>query len=287
MAITSTPPIVDPKKQKVDNDSKVAAINAKKENAQEVSSQVQYTLFASGLNYGGRNIELKDKNYNDDLAIIFDVVDQHSYTRTVDKSSFSVESKVKYSDHGVVEDGKFSFSARVNSSPTSLIENNYLDKDTDKNNPVASRRPQRALEILERILEERQLITLITEDNILDSYIITSLEASRSSGDGAALVFSIECQEFRQFMLGKTVIGTNFVDPKKGKKKQKGAVNSSATAEDIEFYERKSLFRSDIGKRGLEPVFERLGVDYKQDAVAGVIKPDGTRVLTDGKIIKP
>ncbi len=85
-----------------------ANVEKKVNTAQEASGEVQYTLFASGLNYGGRNVELKDKNYTNDLAIIFDVVEQHSYTRTVDKTSYAVEEKVKFSDHGVIEDGKFS-----------------------------------------------------------------------------------------------------------------------------------------------------------------------------------
>lgn len=268
-------------------DSKIAALQQKKQDVQEVSNPIQYTLFASGLNHGGRNIELKDKNYTNDLAIVFDVVENHSYTRTVDKTSYATEDKVKFSDHGVVEDGKFSFTGRVSSSPTYLIENNYIDQDTDKNNPVLSRRPEKALEILEKILEEKQLLTLVTEDKILDSYIMTSLDASRSNGDGAALVFTLEFTQFRTFVLGRTVL-SKFSDPKKVKKaKQKGAVNSSASGEDLEFYERQTIFQSKIGKQGLEPGLNAMGIDTKQDVVAGVIKPDGSKVLNNGTVIKP
>lgn len=199
-----------------------ANVERKVSSAQETSSGIKYTLFASGLNYGGRNIELKDKNYTDDLAIIFDVVEEHSYTRTVDKTSYAVEDRVKFSDHGVIEDGKFSFSARVSSSPLSIIQFNYIDKDTDNQNPAASKRPEKALEVLERLIDQRQIVTLVTEDRILDNYILTSMEASRSNSDGAALVFQLEFTEFRTFTLGKTVLATIYTDPKKsGKTKQK------------------------------------------------------------------
>ncbi|AKJ73450.1 RloG [Salmonella phage 40] len=111
----------------------------------------------------------------------------------------------------------------MNSSPVYLIQNNYIDKDTDDQNPVASRRPEKALEVLERLIEDRQLVTLVTEDKIIENYILTSMEASRSNSDGAALVFQLEFTEFRTFTLGKTALATVYSDPKKsgGKTKAK------------------------------------------------------------------
>ncbi|AFU63673.1 hypothetical protein [Salmonella phage SSE121] len=265
-----------------------ANVEKKVNTAQEASGEVKYTLFASGLNYGGRNVELKDKNYTNDLAIIFDVVEQHSYTRTVDKSSYAVEEKVKFSDHGVIEDGKFSFSARVNSSPVYLIQNNYIDKDTDDQNPVASRRPEKALEVLERLIEDRQLVTLVTEDKIIENYILTSMEASRSNSDGAALVFQLEFTEFRTFTLGKTALATVYSDPKKsgGKTKQKGSVQSSATDQEIEVTARRTKFAGN-GKDGWQAIADSMdtGNFTKQDQVVGVMTPDGKIRTPEGSII--
>lgn len=274
--------------QKKTRSPTISRVETKVESAQEASQSVQYTLFASGLNNGGRNMQLKDKNYSTDIAMIFDVVDSHTYTRTVDKTSYSTEDKTKYSDHGVVEDGKFSFSARVTSSPTNLVQNNYLDKDTDPENPLLSRRPEKALQILEKILTDRQLVTLVTEDNILDNYIITSLEASRSNADGAGLVFNIELTEFRTFVLGKTVLGNNFVDPKKtnGAVKQKGAVASSASDKEFEVYERRTRFKSEVGKGIFQPAMDSMGIDSKSDQVVGTLKGNGDIVLKDGSIKK-
>ena len=55
-----------------------ANVENKISTAQSAGGEVQYTLFASGLTYGGRDVELKNKNYTDNIAILFDVVDQHS-----------------------------------------------------------------------------------------------------------------------------------------------------------------------------------------------------------------
>jgi len=265
-----------------------ANVEKKVSTAQEASGEVQYTLFASGLNYGGRNVELKDKNYTNDLAIIFDVVEQHSYTRTVDKTSYAVEEKVKFSDHGVIEDGKFSFSARVNSSPVYLIENNYLDKDTDDQNPVASRRPEKALEILERLITDRQIVTLVTEDKIIENYILTSMEAARSNSDGAALVFQLEFTEFRTFTLGKTALATVYSDPKKsgGKTKQKGSQQSSATDNEVEVTARRTKFAGP-NKDGWQRIAEGMdsGNFTKQDQVIGTLTPDGKIRGADGSIM--
>ena len=58
---------------------------------QQTESDVKYTMFVSGLNYGGRNTEMKGKNFTNDLAIIFDQVENYSFKHSVDKTGFAVE----------------------------------------------------------------------------------------------------------------------------------------------------------------------------------------------------
>lgn len=265
-----------------------ANVEKKISTAQDASGEVQYTLFASGLTYGGRGVELKEKNYTDNIAILFDVVDQHQYTRSVDKTSYATEAKVKFSDHAVIEDGKFSFSARINTSPIRIIPNNYIDKDTDKDNPVASKRPEKALEVLERLIEERQLVTLVTEDKIIENYILTSMNAQRSNDEGAALVFDLEFTEFRTFTLGKTALATIYSDPKKsgGKTKQKGSVQSSATDTEVEVTARRTKFAGKA-KDGWQSIADSMdsGNFTKQDQVVGTLTPDGKIRGTDGTLM--
>lgn len=273
--------IANVKKAEADNE------NTKLKNAKDEELGVQYTLFASGLNYGGRSVDLDSKNFSTDIAVVFDVVDDHTYTRTVDKTSYSTESNVTYSDHAVIEDGKFSFSAKINTSPTVILKNNFIDKDTDKDNPAQSKRPEVALTILEKIIDTRQLITLVTEDKVLENYIITSMTANRNSGEGAALTFDIELQEFRTFALGKTVMATVYSDPKKsgGSTKQKGAVQSSATDDDIEVTARRTKFTGRF-KDGWQARADEIdtGNFTKKDEVVGTLSPNGTFKDLEGNV---
>lgn len=190
-------------------------------------SDIQYTLFASGLQHGGQASYLDGKNLTDDVAILFDVVDQHSYVKTAEKTSYAIESRAKASDHVVINDGTFNFSARISDSPRYLNAKNFLDRDTDPENPMSSKRPAKSLEILEQIMNNREMVTLVTEDNVLTNYVITNLTANRTTDEGAALVFQIELQEFRLVQLGRTVLGKTS-DPKKAGNKNKGAVQTAA-----------------------------------------------------------
>lgn len=270
-----------------DADAEANDIYKKHKQAQEASNNVNYTLFASGITYGGRDLELKNKNTTTDIAIIFDVVEQHSYTQTVDKTSYAAENKVKYSDHAVIEDGKISFSARVNSSPAYIIQNSYIDKDTDPQNPALSKRPERALDVLTEIINKRQMVSVVTEDRIFDNYILTSMTASRSNSDGAALVFELEFTEFRTFILGKTTMATVYTNPKKSgsKSKQKGASQSSATDDQIEVTARRTKFAGP-NSDSWQSIADGMdaGGFTKQDQVIGNLTPDG-KISTPNGIV--
>lgn len=181
---------------------------------------IQYTMFASGLRRGRLN-EFESKNQTDDLAILFDSVTRHTYTRDYQKSSYAVESKAKASDHVVTQDGKFSFSAIVTDSPYFIDQRNMIDRDTDKDNPMLARRPSKAIEILERIADSHQLITLVTEDNILTNYVITNFTVDREASTGSSIAVQLSLEEFRFKTLGRTVLAKT-ADPKKAKNANSG-----------------------------------------------------------------
>lgn len=198
----------------------------KAEEAEKQTEDVKFTLFVSGLNYGGRNIEMKGKNFTNDIAIIFDQIENYTFDRSIDKSQFAVEDRVMISDHAVIKDGVFSFTGRVNTSPHIIYEQNYIDRDTDPERPADSARPEAALQAMGEVIKRRQLVTLVTEEAVLENYIVTKCSAKKSTGEGAALVFDVELTEFRTFVLNKMVNATVYTNPKKiDKSKQKGAVN--------------------------------------------------------------
>ncbi|QPI18070.1 hypothetical protein POP15_022 [Pectobacterium phage POP15] len=197
---------------------------------------IQYTMFVSGLRRGRLN-EFEKKNQVDDLAILFDAVTQHSYTKEYNKSSYAVESKARASDHVTTKDGKFTFTAVITDSPYLIDQRNIIDRDTDKDNPAQARRPSKAVEILETVADSHQLVTLVTEDNILTNYVITSFQADRSNETGSSISVQVTLEEFRFKMANKTVMART-ADPKKagnansGTKQtaEGGAVDDSAKA---------------------------------------------------------
>lgn len=207
----------------------------KAEEAEKQTEDVKYTLFVSGLNYGGRNIEMKGKNFTNDIAIIFDQIENYTFDRSIDKSQFAVEDRVMISDHAVIKDGIFSFTGRVNTSPHIIYEQNYIDRNTDPERPADSARPEAALQAMDEVIKRRQLVTLVTEEAILENYIVTKCSAKKSTGEGAALVFDVELTEFRTFVLNKMVNATVYTNPKKiDKPKQKGSVNDCQANSNVE-----------------------------------------------------
>lgn len=183
---------------------------------------IQYTMFVSGLRRGRLN-EFESKNQTDDLAILFDSVTNHSYTKDYNKSSYAVESKAKASDHVTTQDGKFSFTGVVTDSPYLIDPRNMIDRDTNKDNPMEARRPSKAIDILELIADSHQLVTLVTEDNILTNYVITNFQVDRSSETGSSITVQISLEEFRFKNANLTVLAqAKSADPKKAKNANSG-----------------------------------------------------------------
>lgn len=201
----------------------------KSERIKEIEKQrkeaVEYTIIVSGINYG-QNANLLQEE--DRINIVFDAVTNYSLTQTVEKTNFAVESGTTYSDHAVIKDKVFNLHGVINTSPTILRRGNAIDADTDKDNPAASLRPSKALEILQRCVDERQKVLVASEEGLFDEFIITELKASREVGEGAGLTFDITLTEFRTFELYATRNATIHSDPKKSGTKNKGAVQSSS-----------------------------------------------------------
>lgn len=208
-----------------------AVKKAEDENKQQKQQQnkdtVEYTIIVSGLNYG-QNANLLAEADTEHINIVFDCVTNYSLTQNVEKSSYAVETGTVMSDHAVIKDKVFSLHGIVNTSPTFIRRGNVIDQDVDKNNPAASLRPTKALEILQRCVDDRQVVTIASEEGLFDEFIITELKASRDVGEGAGLAFDITLTEFRTFEINRLVNANIYTDPKKTPQKNKGAVSSSS-----------------------------------------------------------
>ena len=199
----------------------------KAKNIENKSDSVQYTMIVSGLRHG-RDIELKGKNHTDNLVFLFDSVTDYSLSREQQKTDFAVEDGTTKSDHVVIKDRVLKFTAKVSSAPQQIYEQNYIDRNTDPDNPAASGRPAAALQALNEIIDKRQLVMLVTEEDIYEDMCLTNMEASRSANDGDCLTFNFTFTEFRTFQI-RTVEADVYTDPKKIKKsKQKGIVTDQS-----------------------------------------------------------
>lgn len=198
---------------------------AKTQGAEKAQKDAQFTMIISGLNGHGQDYRLQEFNHTDNLCLIFDCITDYEVTRDIDKTEFAVEDGVTFSDHAVIKDTKISFTARVTTSPQMIREANYIDQNTDPDNPRESGRMAAALAAVNECIDKRQLVMLVTEEDVYEDFIITSMKASRKNTGGEAILFDITLQEFRTFTKNKAVEATVFSDPKKSPKKNKGIVN--------------------------------------------------------------
>lgn len=206
---------------------------SKKLNAEKAQKDTQFTMIISGLNGHGQDYLLPEFNYTDNLVLIFDNITDYEVSRDIEKSNFAVEDRSTKSDHATIKPTKITFTARVTTSPHIIRKENYIDKETDPDNPRESGRMAAALAAVNECIDKRQLISLVTEEAYYEDFIITSMKASRKNAEGEAILFDITLEEFKTFTLNKTVEATVFSDPKKSPKKNKGIVNDKTQGSNV------------------------------------------------------
>lgn len=202
-------------------------------NAEKAQADAQFTMIISGLNGHGQDYRLQDFNYTDNICLIFDCITDYEVTRDVEKTNYAVEDCTTKSDHATIKPTKITFTARVTSSPQRYRAENYIDRNTDPEAPRESGRLAAALAAINECIDRRQLISLVTEEDYYENFIITSMKASRKNAEGEAILFDITLEEFKTFTLNKTVEATIFSDPKKSPKKNKGIVNDKSADSNV------------------------------------------------------
>lgn len=168
-------------------------------------------------------------NYTDNVAIFFDSISDVSYSFPVEKSSYAVEDGTTMSDHAVIKDKSVSFTGIITSSPHIIRKENYIDRNTDPDNPRESMRPAAAVQALMEMRDKRQLVSLVSEDaGLLENFIMTKCEVKRSSSSGDCITIDCTFEEFRTFKVRMVENAGVFTNSKKvNKTQQKGAVNSA------------------------------------------------------------
>ena len=257
------------------------------QNTQKPAETQECTIIVSGMRKGGPNEHILENADAEHIYLYFDAIPNYSYSRTVEKTQYATENRCDLSDHAVIKDKQFTLTAYINTSPTYIRQGNKIDQDTDPQNPAASMRPAKAMELLERLVDERQIISLATEEmGLLENMIITKVTAKRDTSEGAALVVDLEFQEFRTFELYKTKDAAITADPKKSETKNKGAVQSSSksTANPDKLKNEQTVVKKTEGFSGAVAEDGPGGIalrnpdggleDWKEKKGGGIYKPN-------------
>ncbi|ELT8890948.1 hypothetical protein SAR06_004946 [Escherichia coli] len=193
---------------------------------QAESRSPAFTVMCGGY---AQNQNMMDSfNHTDNVAIFFDAVTDVRYSFPVEKSSYAAEDGTTLSDHAVIKDKSVSFTGVITSSPHIIRRENYIDRNTNPDNPRESARPAAAVRALMEMRDNRQIVTLVSEDaGLLENFIMTKCEVKRSSSSGDCITIDCTFEEFRTFKVKMVENAGVFTNTKKvGKTQQKGAVNS-------------------------------------------------------------
>ena len=170
-----------------------------------------YTMFISGLMGGKESIDNRRKLRtvaDNEVVMVFDVVDTYNISLSNEKTQYPVESRSEVTDHVFSPDGKFNFIGRVTTAPYIIRKEVEWDTNTDPNSPKSSDRISKAYEVLKAARDSRAGISLEFEEGAISNYVISSLDMNRE-GPTDQMVFNISLSEMRTVTVGKTVLAMN------------------------------------------------------------------------------
>lgn len=170
-----------------------------------------YTMFISGLMGGKESIDNRRKLRtvaDNEVVMVFDVVDTYNINLSNEKTQYPVESRSEVTDHVFSPDGKFNFTAKITTAPYLIRNRVEWDVYTDEDSPKIAERIPKAYEVLKEARRERLPVTLEFEEGTLQNYVITNVEMSRE-GSWDMMTFNISLSEMRTVTVGKTVLAMN------------------------------------------------------------------------------
>ena len=173
-----------------------------------------YTMFISGLMGGKESIDNRRKLRtvaDNEVVMVFDVVDTYNISLSNEKTQYPVESRSEVTDHVFSPDGKFNFTAKITTAPYLIRNRVEWDVYTDEDSPKIAERIPKAYEVLKEARRERLPVTLEFEEGTLQNYVITNVEMSRE-GSWDMMTFNISLAEMRTVTVGKTVLAMNVGD---------------------------------------------------------------------------
>lgn len=183
-----------------------------------------YAIVAGGLIKGDRLKYLADYS-----CFVFDVVESVDTNLTNNVTNYPVSTGSNISDHVFDENDKFTVKGFVTNSPTAKYLNQITYDD-------GTNRVKLAIQLLRELKESHDPFTLITEFEVLDNCVITSLNWTQDVSSGESMTFDIGLERIRKVSYATGTIDTSKLGGSSGnssqgskqdKAKADGASNSS------------------------------------------------------------
>lgn len=124
--------------------------------------------------------------------LCFDAVPELTTDLSAQVSSYPVEDGAEVSDHVQNQNDKFTITAYITNTPLMNYKNNSVLYETQ------GKRVGLAIEILRKLKEQRQTITLVNEFEVLQDCVVTNVSWTQSPQESEALAFRLTFEKVRR-----------------------------------------------------------------------------------------
>lgn len=150
-------------------------------------ANTSWTLIAGGINTSNRKGFMESGN-----ILCFDAVPELTSDLTAQVTSYPVEGGAEVSDHVQNQNDKFTITAYITNTPLMNYKNNSVLYKTQ------GKRVSLAIEILRKLKEQRQTITLVNEFEVLQDCVVTNVSWTQSPQESEALAFRLTFEKVRR-----------------------------------------------------------------------------------------
>jgi hypothetical protein len=148
-------------------------------------------IVAGGTSFGKQLPYVSGASAADFSTLIFDAVTNVNVNLTNNLTLHPVESKQDIADHIYSNNDKFEVIGVVTNTPIQPYQGNIVEYNLDV------KRTQKAVDYLRTLKESKVIFTLITEFEIFDDCVVTSLDYNVNAQEADQLVFRIGIERVR------------------------------------------------------------------------------------------
>lgn len=170
-------------------------------------------------------------------TLMFDAVTNVSVDLSNTITQHAVESKVDISDHVYSHNDKFEVTGVVTNTPVQNHFGNIIDYD------VEVKRTQKAVDFLRALKESKAFFTLVTEFEIFDDVLMTSLRYNINAAEADQLVFTMAVERVRTVDSLSVTLVTDVSKTANGSTEQSGKAKEDGTENKTDGSSQKQTHR--------------------------------------------